>query len=165
MTMTIERFDELASAYGAGLFLWPPEEQAAAEALAAASLEAQAVLAREKVLDAVMDEWEAPAPSEALMAKILGDAAEVSAAATVTAAAPRTEPEKPGFFSRFFGEMGWRPAGAMTACLAIGFVAGLSGAPAPIDGVEEASVAEDNAVVATFFADEDEGDPFDMEIL
>ena len=164
MTMTIERFDELASAYGAGIFLWPPEEQAAAEALAAAAPEAQDILAREKALDAALDEWDAPAPSEALMAKILGDAAEVSAAANVTAPAPRVAPEKPGFFSRFFGEMGWRPAGAMTACLAIGFVAGMSGAPAPIDG-KQASVAEDNAVVATFFADEDEGDPFDMEIL
>ncbi len=165
MIMTIDRFDELASAYGASIFLWPADEQAAANALAAASPEAQAVLAREKALDSAMDAWEAPAPSEALMAKILGDAAEVSAAAPLAAPAPRAEPKKPGFFSRFFGEMGWRPVGAMTACLAIGFVAGLSGAPAPIEGEQQALSTEDNAVVATFFADDDESDPFDMEIL
>jgi len=164
MTMTVDRFDELASAYGAAMFLWPPEEQAAAEALAATSPEAQAVLARERALDAAMDEWEAPVPSEALMAKILGDAAEVSASASVAAEQPRAAETKPGFLTRFFGDVGWRPAGAMTACLAIGFVAGLSGAPAPIDG-EEALITEDNAVVATFFDDEDESDPFDLEIL
>lgn len=165
MTMKIERFDELASAYGAGIFLWPAEEQAAAEALAASSPEAQAVLAREKALDAALNEWEAPAPSEALMARILGDAAEVSASATTAAPAPRTAPEKPSLLSRLFGEMGWRPAGAMTACLAIGFVAGLSGAPAPLDDSDVASASEDNAVIATFFADEDDSDPFNLEML
>jgi len=165
MIMTIERFDELASAYGAGIFLWPTEEQAAAEALAKGSPEAQAVLERERALDAALDEWDVPAPSEALMAKILGDAAEVSSTTSAAVETPRQAPEKPSFFSRFFGEMGLRPAGAMTACLAIGFIAGLSGAPAPVDSGSEASAVEDNAVVATFFGDEDESDPFDLEIL
>lgn len=164
MIMTIERFDELASAYGAGIFLWPAEEQAAAEALAKSSPDAQAVLERERALDAALDEWDVPAPSEALMAKILGDAAEVSTTTSAAVETPRQASEKPSFFSRFFGEMGWRPAGAMTACLAIGFIAGLSGAPAPVGG-DEASAVEDNAVVATFFGDEDESDPFDLEIL
>lgn len=163
-TMTLDRFDELATAYGAAISLWPAEDQAAAQALAATSPEAQAVLERERALDAALDEWEVPQPSQDLMARILADAAEVSAEATVAAPTPARGAEKPGFFSRFFGEMGWRPAGAMTACLAIGFIAGLSGAPAPVE-TDVAQAKEDSAVVAAFFSDEDDSDPFDMEIL
>jgi len=66
--MTLERFDELAAAYGAAIFLWPAEEQAAAEAFAAANPEASAILARERALDEALDEWEAPQPSQAWLA-------------------------------------------------------------------------------------------------
>ena len=164
--MTLDRFDELASAYGAAIFLWPAEDQAAAEAFVAASPEASAILARERALDEALDEWEAPEPSQALMARILGDAAEVSAAQTAPLADPApTTADKPGFFARFFGDVGWRPAGAMTACLAIGFAVGLSGTPNGTDTDETALAAEDNAVIATFFGDEDESDPFDLEML
>lgn len=163
--MTLERFDELAAAYGAAIFLWPAEEQAAAEAFAAASPEVSAILARERALDEALDEWEAPQPSQALMARILSDAAEVSAAAAPTVEPARAEPEKPGFFSRFFGDIGWRPAGAMTACLAIGFAVGLSGTPDGSGTDDTVLAAEDNAVIATFFGDEDESDPFDLEML
>lgn len=164
-TMTLDRFDDLASAYGGAIFLWPAEVQADAEAFAAAAPEAQAVLARERALDEALDEWEAPEPSQALMARILGDAAEVSAmgAAPVTEAPPAADP--PGFLTRFFGDFGWRPAGALTACLAIGFVAGLSGAPAPVETGDMALAAQDNAVIATFFGEDDESDPFDLELL
>ncbi len=164
MMMTVDRFDELASAYGASISLWPAEEQATAKALAESSPEAQAVLEREKALDAALDEWEVPAPSDSLMERILSDAAEVSASATASNPAPREESKKPGFLTRFFGEMGWRPAGAMAACLAIGFVAGISGDPAS-NHTNDASEIEDNSVVATFFGDEDDSDPFDLEIL
>ncbi len=164
MMMTVDRFDELASAYGASISLWPAEEQAAAKALAENSPEAQAVLDREKVLDTALDEWETPAPSDALMARILGDAAEVSASAVAANPQPRETAQKPGFLTRFFGEMSWRPAGAMAACLAIGFVTGISGDPTS-NNINDASEAEDNSVVATFFGDEDDSDPFDLEIL
>lgn len=164
MMMTVDRFDELASAYGASISLWPAEEQDAAKALAESSPEAQAVLEREKALDAALDEWEAPAPSDALMARILGDAAEVSASATASNPVPRKESQQPGFLARFFGEMGWRPAGAMAACLAIGFVAGISGDPTS-NNTNSSSEIEDNSVIATFFGDEDDSDPFDLEIL
>ncbi len=164
-TMTLDRFDELASAYGAAIFLWPAEDQPAAEALAAASPEAQAVLARERALDAALDEWEAPEPSQALMARILGDAAEVSAVQAAAVAEPPPVAEKPGFLTRFFGDIGWRPAGAMTACLAIGFAVGLSGTPDSASTDDTALAAQDNAVIATFFGDEDESDPFDLEML
>ena len=96
--MTFERFDELASTYGATMDLWPTDEQAAAKSLASTSTEAQEALARERALDEAMDAWEAPAPSDALMARILGDAAEVSAATPVAAAeaSPQATPEKRG---------------------------------------------------------------------
>lgn len=167
--MTLDRFDDLATAYGAAISLWPAEEQAAAEALAAAMPEADAILARERALDAAMAEWDVPGPSQALMARILGDAAEVHAAQAALEPPPkaRRKPvqEKPGFLTRFFGDVGWRPAGAMTACLAIGFAVGLSGVSAPSGNGDPAQIEEDNAVVATFFGDEDESDPFDLELL
>jgi len=49
--MTFERFDELASTYGAAMDLWPADEQAAAKALAATSTEAQDALTRERALE------------------------------------------------------------------------------------------------------------------
>jgi len=169
-TMTFERFDELASTYGAAMDLWPAAEKAAAEALAATSTEAQDALARERALDDVMNTWEAPAPSEALMARILGDAAEVSAAAPVAEAAPRVEPEKPSLFSRLFGGMGWRPAGALAACLAIAVVATQTGktpsTPAAPTEAQLAQQAEDTAILTAFFDDDllfDEDDLFDVD--
>jgi len=165
--MKIERFEELASAYGAAISLWPADEQAAAETFAATSPEAQAALTRERELDAMLNGWDVPAPSNALMARILGDAAEVSATASVAAPAPRAEPEKPNFLTRFFGDIGWRPAGAMAACLAIGMVAGLSGAPTPLDTTTDTELAQQasDADVLTAFFGEDDSDPFDLEIL
>ena len=171
-TMTFERFDELASTYGAAMNLWPAEDQAAAQAFAATSTEAQDALAREQALDDVMDTWEAPQPSDALMARILGDAAEVSAAAPVAQAAPRPEPAKPGLFARLFGDMGWRPAGALVACLAIAVVATQLGdkAPAALTEAQLAQQIEDTEILTAFFDDDlyfDEDDLFaeDAEFL
>ena len=159
--MTFERFDELACTYGAAMDLWPTDEQAAAKSLASTSTEAQEALARERALDEAMDAWEAPAPSDALMARILGDAAEVSAAAPVAAAEvhPQATPEKRGLFARLFGDMGWRPAGALAACLAIAVVATQTGqdgspvAPAPLTEAELAQHAEDTEILTAFFDD------------
>jgi len=173
-TMTFDRFDELASAYGAAMDLWPTEDQAAAKALAATSTEAQDALARERALDEAMDAWEAPQPSEALMARILGDAAEVAAAAPVAVAetAPQTQPEKRGLFARLFGDMGWRPAGALAACLAIAVVATQTGQETPSVPTEAqlAQQVEDTNVLVAFFDDDlffDEDDLFgeDAEFL
>ena len=169
--MTFERFDELASAYGAAMDLWPADEQAAAQAFAATSTEAQDALARERALDEAMNAWEAPAPSDALMARILGDAAEVSAAAPVAAAAPQAQPKKPGLFARIFGDMGWRPAGALAACLAIAVVATQTGQqPAgleqtPLTEEQLAQQAADDEILTAFFDDDlfGDGDLFDND--
>lgn len=157
--MTFERFDELADTYGAAMDLWPANEQAAAKAFATTSTEAKDALARERALDEAMDAWEAPAPSEALMARILGDAAEVAAIAPVAVASPQAKSEKPGLFARLFGDMGWRPAGALAACLAIAVVAtqigpnGSNTAPTPLTEAELAQHAEDTEILTAFFDD------------
>lgn len=174
-TMTFERFDELASAYGATIAQWPVEEQAAAETFAATSADAQAVLNREQALDAAMDAWEAPAPSDALMARILGDAAEVGATAPVAEAATPTPVQKAGLFSRLFGDMGWRPAGALAACLAIAVVATQMGpqsttdAPNLLTDEQLALQVEDEEILTAFFDesffDDDELFEADAEFL
>ena len=163
--MNETRFEELAAAYGATLSHWPAEEQSGAQALLETSAQAQAVLADAKALDATLDLWDAPQPSGALMARILGDAAEIGFG-HAPEAAPRAEPEKSGLMTRLFGDWGWRPAGAMAACLAIGFVAGLSGAPAPLgDAGDIASVSTEETLMDMAFFSEDESDPFGLETL
>ena len=171
--MTFERFDELASTYGATIDLWPSAEQAAARSLADTSAEAKDALARERALDEAMNVWQAPGPSEAPMARVLSDAAEVSAAApvVVTESAPQTKPETRGFFARIFGDMGWRPTGALAACLAIAVVATQTGqdgsnvAPAPLTEAELAQQAEDAEILTAFFDDSlfDDEDLFDTD--
>lgn len=169
--MTFERFDELASTYGAAMDLWPADEQAAAKALAATSTEAQDALTRERALDEAMNAWEAPAPSDALMARILGDAAEISAAAPVAEPTLQAQPKKPGLFARIFGDLGWRPAGALAACLAIAVVATQTGKqPAgleqtPLTEEQLAQQAEDDEILIAFFDDGllDEDDLFDND--
>ncbi len=167
MTMTIDRFDELAAIHGAEIRRWPQAEQAAAKALAGTSPAAQAVLEREQALDDALSAWDTPAPSEALMARILGDAAEVSLSTVNTATiAPQRLPERTtsGILAWFSGISSWRPAGAMAACLAAGFSIGIYGAPLP-DGLNTPGASEDNAIIANFFSDDDDSDPFDLEIL
>jgi len=166
-TMTFERFDELASAHGAAIALWPNEDQAAAMVLADTSPEAQAVLDRERALDEALDAWEVPAPSDALMARILGDAAEISAAAPIAESTSQAKPEKPSLMKRLFGDMGWRPAGALAACLAIAVFAGLPDQQAapPLTDAQLAQQVEDAEVLTAFFGDGlfDDDDLFDTD--
>jgi hypothetical protein len=69
------RFEELAAAYGASVARWPAVAQPSVQALLETSPEARWVLDEAKALDAALDAWEVPQPSQALMARILGDAA------------------------------------------------------------------------------------------
>jgi len=165
--MTETRFEELAAAYGADVSRWPNEEQAGARALLETSAQAQTALADAKALDAALDLWDAPQPSDALMARILGDAAEVSLGQAPDAAPAQSAPaKKPGLMSRLFGDWGWRPAGAMAACLAIGFVAGLSGAPAPVGSTNDVgSVENEETLMDMAFFAEDDSDPFGLGLL
>lgn len=163
--MTETRFEELADAYGADLARWPLEERAGAEALLADSAAARALLDDAKALDATLDLWADPQPSDALMARILGDAAEAGLAPAQEAAGPVVKPARPGLMQRLFGDWGWRPAGAMAACLAIGVVAGLSGTPAPMDGSYGTADAAEETLMDMAFFNEDDDDPFGLEML
>ncbi len=63
--MTLDRFRELADAYGGVIARWPEPDRAAALRLAAQP-EAIAMLARASTLDTLLDTWTVPAPSAAL---------------------------------------------------------------------------------------------------
>jgi anti-sigma-K factor RskA len=70
-----ERFTALAETYGADLRRWPVRERAAAEALLARDRTgARAILSRHGDLDAQLDAYSVPAPSAALIARILATA-------------------------------------------------------------------------------------------
>ena len=171
MTMTETRFEELSAAYGAALERWPEGERDAARELLAVSPDAQAMHDEARALDAALDGWTVPVPSEALMARILADAADVSASRGAAAEPARpAAAERPGLLARLFGEWGWRPAGAMMACLAIGFVAGLAGAPAPLEqaGPDADEIAAAEAGETLFdiaFFEEEDSDPFGLGLL
>ncbi len=70
-----ERFAVLAQAYGGDLRRWPAADRAAAETLLArGQADAHAVLGREGRLEAWLDTYSIPAPSAALVGRILAAA-------------------------------------------------------------------------------------------
>ncbi|WP_292034427.1 MULTISPECIES: hypothetical protein [unclassified Brevundimonas] len=75
MTMTYERFDYLADAYGGDLRRWPEAEREAARALIAADPRAAALLREADGLDALLDAAPRPAPSHALREAVIASAA------------------------------------------------------------------------------------------
>lgn len=75
MTMTYERFDYLADAYGGDLRRWPEAEREAARALVAADPRAAALLREADGLDALLDAAPRPAPSHALREAVIASAA------------------------------------------------------------------------------------------
>lgn len=142
--MTFERFDELAIAYGGTLARWPDSVRREAEAFLVLHPEAEQVLAEARLLDQALDGLDAPAdPSDALMARILGDAADVAAenAAVARASAPRPAPgrEKRRFSAIFGGLTRWAPGMAFAASLALGVGLGAN---------EQIDVAPAEAVLA-----------------
>lgn len=67
--MTPERFEALASAYGGDLRRWPEDEREAAQAFAERRPEAQAILARERRLDELLDRAATPRATPELVAR------------------------------------------------------------------------------------------------
>lgn len=68
--MTLERFEELADAYGGVVARWPEGVRDAASRMAADPA-ALAVLARASALDEALDAWSVPAASIALRERVL----------------------------------------------------------------------------------------------
>lgn len=124
--MTFERFEELAMAYGGAIGRWPSETQHAAQLLCASDPAARAVLDEAIALDIGLSALPEPEPSEALMNRILGDAADIGAAQAHEKLATVAEPRKParrGWSG--FGGM-FAPALGLAASLALGFGIGVS---------------------------------------
>lgn len=73
--MDLDRFADLAAAYGGDISRWPSIEREAATLLMARSPEATAtLLAEQSDLDWALDSWRAPRPGLALEAAILASA-------------------------------------------------------------------------------------------
>lgn len=72
--MKAQRLHALAEAYGADLRRWPASERGFAESLIAADPSLKAVLDEAAALDALLDAAPAPAPSAALVARVLAAA-------------------------------------------------------------------------------------------
>ncbi|WEK58317.1 MAG: hypothetical protein P0Y52_01905 [Candidatus Brevundimonas phytovorans] len=75
MTMTYERFEHLADAYGGDLRRWPEGEREAARALLARDPRAAGLLAEADGLDALLDAAPRPAASHALREAVIASAA------------------------------------------------------------------------------------------
>jgi len=69
--MTLERFTRLLDAYGGRIERWPEAERLAARALLGRSADARARAAVAEQLDALLDRISTPAPSDALVARVL----------------------------------------------------------------------------------------------
>ena len=72
--MKAQRLHALAEAYGADLRRWPASERAFADSLIAADPSLKAVLDEAAALDALLAAAPAPAPSAALVARVLAAA-------------------------------------------------------------------------------------------
>lgn len=125
--MDLDRFADLAEAYGGDISRWPSIEREAATLLMARSPEATGtLLAQQSDLDWALDSWRVPRPGVALEAAILA-----------SAPAQRSAPIWRGWL--------WRTglgAGLMAAGLA-GVMAGVvvSGAVAPVGELEVITAA------------------------
>lgn len=75
MTMTYERFETLADAYGGDLRRWPEAEREAARALRDADPRAAVLLREADGLDALLDAVPRPAASHALREAVIASAA------------------------------------------------------------------------------------------
>ncbi len=71
--LPLERFRDLAAAYGGVVARWPEAYRDAAMLLVR-SLERQRILAEASSLDTALDSWRAAAPSVALQHRVLGSA-------------------------------------------------------------------------------------------
>lgn len=74
-TMTRERFEHLADAYGGDLRRWPQSEREAARALAATDIQAAALLRDADGLDALLDAAPRVVASHALREQVIAAAA------------------------------------------------------------------------------------------
>ncbi|MEO1330161.1 MAG: hypothetical protein AAFW46_10895 [Pseudomonadota bacterium] len=167
--MAIERFEDLAAAYGPVIADWPGSVQdaatrfvalrpEAAEAALRDAAEMDDLLAPAFAASARMDA--APAPSAALMARILADAAVEAPAPTVASRRPAAAEASFGarVLTLLFGEASPLAAGALGGAIGVaaaaGLAVGIASAPAPVD---ETRVADGAALIEYAFASPSNG--------
>jgi len=158
-TMNSERFEELAMAYGGDIARWPTEDQRAGQAFLAKDSGASAILNEALELDAVLGTLETPQPSDDLMARILGDAADIAAEQSDAASVAVKRPAKARRGWRLFAPIGgFAPAMALAASLVLGFGAGFAGGlgTGGEDADLVASVFEDGSDEIAALFDDDE---------
>jgi len=151
--MNIAEFEDLAAAWGADLALWPSARRAAAQALLAGPEgdAARAALAEARALDLALTELAAEdlvSLPDALTARILADAAEVSAdRARAASVAPKSAAPRRSWLADLvetFG--GWRMAAiSAAACALIGLGAGYATPDSAVAalGYESTATAEE----------------------
>jgi hypothetical protein len=86
--MILERFTNLLDVYGGRIERWPAEERHAARALLARSADARARAAAAERLDALLDQVPEPAPSAALVTRVLAAAPARAAVRTLPTRRP-----------------------------------------------------------------------------
>lgn len=131
--MSLEDFARLAEIWGGDIAQWPEADQAGARALLAVSADAAAILESEAQLDAALTADPTPVVSTALTARLLADAAEVSAARPGAASVAPARAARSGFWSALQdfvqdlggGAVATRLAGVATVAAAAGFALGL----------------------------------------
>lgn len=77
--MTFEDFEDLAAIHGGTLDTWPAHARQTADAVLSAKPDFARALDAERALDAALNALPMPQVSDALAARLLGDAAEISA--------------------------------------------------------------------------------------
>lgn len=158
--MILDDFEALAMAYGGELDRWPADEREAAQRLLSESDAARRLLNEARALDATLDLWETPAPSHALVARVLEDAASMGAVTPAHAPAPMA---RKGWLAKLLDPSGWRlsgpkPAFAMAACLALGFSFGITLDGSMIEPAGVTTAQNELGSIDLAFAMEDDSD-------
>ena len=134
--MNEARLQALIRAHGAASERWPEAEREAALTLLARSKAARRMMAEAAALDALLDTVPAPAPSSALVGRL------------IAAAPPPPPPLWRGWFAGL--AIAWRPATAMLVAGLAGIAVGSSGLHRP------AALALDVDLVTFAFAESDD---------
>jgi len=107
----------------------------------------------------MLDLWEGPQPSNALLSRVLADAATVTSDTQAAPAAPRPQPQRQGWVARLIGNASLvRPGLALAACLALGFVMGTGIEDTVLTPATQIETAEQLDVIDFAFAMEDDAD-------
>lgn len=164
--MTLAVFVTLSEAYGGDIARWPEDRRAEAEGFAAENAEAAEALAEAEALDRMLDEMTVPAPSMALTARVLGDAAAESATRARAVKAPAAQSRQRSGWRVLLAQLGLGSSALVAGGLGVAAMAGLAvGVIAPVS-TATVDQADDGAyTLSEAVADPDTLDEQDLELL